>query len=454
MNIYLRTLSLCGGIIPSVLAAQELPNIIYIMTDQQTANAMSCAGNNDLSTPNMDRLAQNGVRFENAYCSLPLSGPSRASMFTGYTPSEIGLQANGTPMPDSIQNRTLGILLSKNGYKCAYAGKWHVHTNSLPDKQAFGFENLHGHNDFGLAEACVSFLQRKQEHPFFLVASFDNPHNICEYARTQNPPFASLNEPPIQDCPGLPANFAVNPYDADAIAFEKQQNHRLYPTGNYTHNDWRRYRYAYYRLIETVDKELGKIIDEIDRQGLWTNTVIIFTSDHGDGCGAHQWNQKTVLYEEVINVPFIVCLPGGKNAGKVLPQLINNGTDLMPSVCDWAGIKTPLHSRGVSFRNVVEQGDSQLSHQPYVVTETFFSETAGTLGWTVRTERYKYVLYDTGKNREQLYDIKNDRGEMRNLAIESKYKKIVQKHRALLYEWMEKHPSSATQYKHKYIPLY
>ena len=132
---------------------------------------------------------------------------------------------------------------------------------------------------------------------------------------------------------------------------------------------------------------------------MWENTVVIFTSDHGDGCGAHQWNQKTALYEEVVNVPFIVCLPGGKNAGKVLPQFINNGEDLMPSVCDWAEVEVPSERQGVSFREVAEEGDTAKAHRPYVVTETFFGETAGTLGWMVRTPNYKYILYDTGKNR-------------------------------------------------------
>ena len=177
------------------------------MTDQQTATAMSCAGNEEVHTPNMDRLAQRGVRFSNAYCSMPLSGPSRSSMFTGYTPGQVGLTENGTPMPDSIRTRTLGTLLEESGYECAYAGKWHAHTNSLPAKEAFGFENLHGHNDFGLAEACVAFLRRNSEQPFFLVASFDNPHNICEYARHQNPPYASFEEPALEDCPGLPARI-------------------------------------------------------------------------------------------------------------------------------------------------------------------------------------------------------------------------------------------------------
>lgn len=202
----------CSALVPMAAMAQDRPNIIYIMTDQQSATAMSCAGNTDLRTPNMDRLAAHGVRFENAYCSMPLSGPSRSSMFTGYMPGMVGLCANGTPLPDSLRTQTLGTLMSEAGYNCAYAGKWHVHTNSLPSEHAFGFERLHEHNDYGLAEACVEFLRRKQDKPFFLVASFDNPHNICEYARKQKMPYAAIEEPAdIEDCPNLPANYAVAP---------------------------------------------------------------------------------------------------------------------------------------------------------------------------------------------------------------------------------------------------
>lgn len=131
---------LVGGLFPMALYAKERPNIIYIMTDQQTATAMSCAGNVDLQTPNMDRLAAHGLRFPNAYCSLPLSGPSRASMFTGYTPSQIGMAENETPMPDSLRTRTLGTLMEQAGYETAYAGKWHVNTNSLPASHAFGLK--------------------------------------------------------------------------------------------------------------------------------------------------------------------------------------------------------------------------------------------------------------------------------------------------------------------------
>lgn len=362
------------------------------------------------------------------------------------------MSENGAQIPDSLHTRTLGVLMEQAGYETAYAGKWHLHTNSLPEKHAFGFENLHGHSDFGLAEAAVSFLQRKHEKPFFLVASFDNPHNICEYARRQNTPFATIEEPPLEECPNLPFNFCVAPYDADVLAYEREQSYRLYPTRNYTPDDWRRYLNAYYRLVETVDAEIGKLVAELDCQNLWKNTVIIFSSDHGDGAAAHQWNQKTVLYEEVASVPFIVCLPGSKHAGKVMPQLINNGVDLMPSVCDWAGIEVPRAAQGVSFRAVAESGDTQREHQPYVVTETLFAQTGGTCGWMVRTPAYKYVLYEAGKNREMLYNMENDRGEMRNLAVEHRYKEILKQHRELLRTWMKQHPTPGEFSPLRFIP--
>lgn len=441
-----------GSTLPAALIARERPNIIYIMTDQQTAKAMSCAGNSDLKTPNMDKLAQHGLRFENAYCSQPISGPSRASMFTGYTPTEVGMEKNETPLPDSLRSNTLGSLVKDVGYATAYAGKWHVNTNSLPGKEAFGFKNLHGHNDYGLAESCVKFLREKHDKPFFLVASFDNPHNICEYARKQPLPFATITEPALEDCPNLPANFGIGAYNAEIINYEKELNLRVFPTRGYTPDDWRRYLNAYYRLIEHVDAEIGKIVNEIDRQNLWKNTVIIFTSDHGDGAAAHGWNQKTVLYEEVTNVPLIICLPGGKNAGKVMPQLINNGVDLMPSICDWAGAKVPAGRSGISYRTLAESGDEKKPHQPYVVTETTFFQTQGTRGWAIRSGKYKYVLYEMGKDREMLYDMVTDRGEMCNLAVEKKYQTLIKEYREMLREWMKKHPNPGPYSNLRFIP--
>ena len=307
----------------------------------------------------------------------------------------------------------------------------------MPDKE-FGFSVIHPHNDNGLAESAVAFLEQKHSKPFFLVVGFDNPHNICEYARSQNLPFGNQPELPQDEWPGLPQNFARNPYDADVIDYEQTLNYSAYPTRHFTPDDWRRYRSLYFRLVKKVDAEIGKIVDAIDKQNLWKNTVIIFTSDHGDGVGAHHWNQKSALYEEVVNVPLIVTLPGKKNAGKELPQLVNEGVDFFASVCDWAGVALPEGLHGVSFKSLVEKADPKQAHQPYVVTETTFDKGVAR-GWALRTDHYKYVLYDKGLYREQLYDMDNDRGEMRNLAIEKKYREVLLQHRAYLNEWMKLH---------------
>lgn len=129
----LKNIMFCAtAFAPSLLGAKELPNIIYIVTDQQTASAMSCMGNTDVHTPNMDRLAQAGILFKNAYCSAPLSGPSRASMFTGHTSHEVGLSRNNVPVADSLRTASLGWLMQRAGYECAYGGKWHVHTLPCP----------------------------------------------------------------------------------------------------------------------------------------------------------------------------------------------------------------------------------------------------------------------------------------------------------------------------------
>ena len=450
---------------------RKRPNVLLIMTDQQWAGAMGCAGNTDLKTPNMDRLAARGVRFENAYCAMPLSGPSRAAMFTGYMPSRTGMDINEKPLADSLRHSTLGQIVSRVGYDCAYSGKWHLNTISIPDGE-FGFRNIHDSGDPGVAESCVDYLRSREagnaaalrkparksapdrnaaekENPFFLVASFVNPHNICEYARGQKTPYVPTPVAAVADCPNLPANFERAPYDAKILQYEQSLDYSLYPSTDYSPDDWRLYRNAYYRLVEAVDAEIGKILDEVDRQGLWDDTVVIFTSDHGDGAGAHRWNQKTALYEEVANVPLIVCLPGGKNAGKTTEALVNNGTDLMPSVCEWTGAKLPAGRRGRSFAGAAALKDDGPEH---IITETNFKQTSGTAGWMVRTAKYKYVLYDKGLYREQLFDISADRLETVNLAVESAYKPVLEQMRSILRRWLETTPGPERRRHLKAIP--
>ena len=416
------------------------PNIILIIADQLTSKAAGYTGNPYLNTPGIDRLAERGVVFQNAYCTAPLSGPSRTAMFTGRYPDEIGMIRNGSLLCDSLKNKTLGTLISESGYDCAYAGKWHVSESEIPDG-VYGFRNIHGHNDFGLAEAAVNFIRQKHSKPFFLVASFDNPHNICEYARNQNLPWGNIKEPRLKDCPPLPDNFKRNVDDSDVILMEKQANYSAYPTIRYTKQDWRKYIYTYYRLVEKIDVEIQKIVLELERQNLQENTVVIFTSDHGDGLASHNWNQKSALYEEVVNIPLIVCLPGCENAGSKSSAIVSNGIDIFASICDIAGVKPYKGTKGISFISAAKNNSKP---RKYAICETTF-DNGKTRGWMLRTEKYKYVLYDKGKNREQLFNIFSDRGERKNLATDKRYSIILQNHRDILYNWMVENNVKSTR---------
>ena len=165
-------------------ASADRPNIVWIMTDQQVADGMSCTGNPDLKTPAMDSLAANGVRFELAYCTNPICVPSRASMMTGKMPHEIGVTFNMDSF--KILSPSLGTIITKAGYDTGYVGKWHIPMpTDTTDWHGFTMmkEGDKDFNDQHFAEPLIDFLKQKREQPYFLVASFVNPHDICEYAR-------------------------------------------------------------------------------------------------------------------------------------------------------------------------------------------------------------------------------------------------------------------------------
>ena len=414
----------------------DRPNILFIFTDQQSAYAMSCAGNADLNTPAMDSLAQTGVRFENAYCTQPLCTPARASLFTGLMPHECGINANGQPIPERLRPQELGNVFQDAGYECVYGGKWHVPEIAVPE--GHGFRQICGFNDRDLAGRCTEFLKQDHEKPFFLVASFDNPHNICEWARSQRLPWGPIPEVPVEDCPNLPQNFAIPPFEPEAIRIEQATFKEVHPTSRFTDEHWRQYRHAYYRLCEKVDAEIGRILEALREQGLEEDTLVVFSSDHGDGHAAHHWNQKSVLYEEVVRIPFIVSLKGVTQPGRVDSHLVSNGLDLFPTLCDYAGVDVPDGLRGRSVRPLAEGQDPADWRDDLAVTTYFdIPHYRGTQARMIRTQRYKYAVYSIGLYREQLTDLENDPGEMVNLAVNSNFRDVLQEHRGRLAQWCE-----------------
>ena len=408
-------------------------NVLYIMTDQQSATAMSCAGNDDLHTPALDQLAEDGTRFEAAYCTYPLCVPARVSMFTGRMPHEVGIEGNGGLVDPSVMPQSLGHLLRGAGYRNAYAGKTHLPVPDDGETGAYwGWETIGPWDDHAVAPACIDFLAQQHDEPFFLVASYDNPHNICQWARQQQLPYGPVEDVPTESCPGLPANYSVPPYESEVIRPLVRSNYSVHPMVDSRPDLWRHYRHAYYRLVERVDAGIGRILNALFDSPYADNTLIVFSSDHGDGQGAHQLNQKSFLYDEQTRVPLIVRPPGGGKP-QVATGPVSATLDLLPTVCDYAGVSVPDQARGLSLRPAADRGEDDKDRA--VVTETVVYEQEP--GRMVRTDRYKYSVYSKGPYREQLFDLYRDPGEMVNLAIEARYQHVLASHREILSRWCE-----------------
>jgi arylsulfatase A-like enzyme len=412
----------------------DRPNILYIFTDQQSHEAMSCAGNARLRTPAMDALAEAGVRFDNAYCTFPLCTPARASMFTGRWPHEVGITGNNMPIDEAFRERELGHVLSAAGYECAYGGKWHIPQIAIPE--GHGFRRICGFDDVLLPEKCAEFLLHPHDRPWLLVASFDNPHNICEWGRDQPLPWGDIGDPPPPEaCPPLPANHPIAPYEPTAVRRHRGRYTERGLVGDYSPEDWRRLRWAYYRLTEKVDAQIGRIMEALRQSEYADDTLVIFSSDHGDQAGAHMLSHKFVFYDETARVPFIFAGAGVARRGEVDEHLVTNGCHLYLTICDYAGVEPPEGLLGHSLRPLLEGRDLERPDE-YVVSEARMEVFAdGCEGRMVRSRRHKYVAYEKGRPREELYDLQADGGEMVNLAADARHAEVLREHREYLREW-------------------
>ncbi len=431
-------------------APKRRPNVLYIMTDQQHWGMMSCTGNRYLRTPAMDSLMKTGMRFELAYCANPVSLPSRYAMMSGRMPSHVNVKANqcgrnATVTQASLQ-QSMGWLFRRAGYETAYGGKTHLPKGMSPE--SMGFDFICKDQRDRLADDCAAFLKRKHSKPFLLVVSLINPHDIC-YMAIKNMDMGSKGKPPplevalrmpkgvsreefyTKHCPPLPANFEPQPQEPEIVetglfkrTFKKKAR------DNWPAEQWRAHRWAYCRLTEKVDSQVAVVLRALREAGLADDTLVIFSSDHGDMDSAHRLEHKTMLYDEAARVPLIVSYPGRTKAGLVdREHLVSSGLDLLPTMCDFAGIDPPPGLPGRSVRALAE-GRSVKDWRDQVVVE-------GEFGRMVRTARYKYSIYQSGRHREQLIDMQADPGEMTNLAGKKQLATVLTDHRRRLAKWVK-----------------
>jgi len=441
-------------LLPAIGKGQDMrPNILLLISDQHSGKIMTQTGYPYIKTPGIDKLAAEGVTFTRNYCAYPVCVASRASIMTGMMPSKSHADLTAYP--------SIGTLMKNAGYETAYFGKWHV-SNSKIGKVAewHGFESYKDEmNDSNTEKMSVEFLSLKHIKPFFLVTSYLNPHDCCELARNISNLGDDYHDGPVEEkmnvngCPPLPTNFAIptdepkgfycrrTPDSTDVVQFGK------HPVKYWGEKEWRQYMYGYDRLVEKMDDHILNVINTLEKQGLLENTIIFYTADHGDGHASHQWNQKMNFYEEVINVPFVVSWKGHTKAGFIDSKtLTSSGLDIFPTICSIAGINVEKALQGKDVSPWFMKNSKVASEvRSYVVSELNQSEKdedAGgknvMVGRMVVSENLKYFLFDSGENREQLFDLTKDPGELHPVTNVPAYKKQLLAHRQMLNDWITK----------------
>lgn len=434
----------------------DSPNILFIMTDQQNWKALSAMGNPDLHTPNMDRLVREGTSFRNSYCASPVCGPSRMSLVTGLPPHEHKLTHHFfAPLHWKEWGlRSFGHQLQEAHYSTYWIGKWHApapvpknadgtpgFTNlpAFPESESYR-DGLGCDMDSSWAGRAVDFLKTPPEGPFFLGVSLLNPHDICywimnkhvdDVVRGVKTEGASL--------PPLPDNFEIDPDESEIVRYRrtvKKYGPEVQWTFEWSPEDWRKYLQIYYRLVEKVDRDIGRVLDALDASGLAENTLVVFTSDHGEGCASHRLVVKLSPYEEALRVPLVIRYPGRVPAGRVVDTQLASGLDLAPTFLDYAGAKPLPQARGISLKEVISGEKEQL--RDFIVSELHPDILKPEIeGRILCTKDSKYMFATVGETVEEaLYDLRNDPGEMHNLAARPESLSVLHEMRTRLGNWM------------------
>jgi arylsulfatase A-like enzyme len=411
---------------------QKRPNVVLVFSDQQRADTLGCYKNPMGLTPNLDSLAEQGIRFENAFTNQPLCGPARSCLWTGKYATTTGVWKNGFGI--KTDETTVAKLLKQSGYRTGYIGKWHLSPREkghgfVPEEYRGGFEDLwessnvleftsHPYEgsiydkggeeirfkdvyrvDF-LTERAVKFIQETDRNsPFFLVLSFIEPHQQNDWGRMVGPE-------------GYAEKFK-NPYvPADLKALP---------------GDWQEQLPDYYGGIKRVDECMGKIVSTLKENDLFDNTFIIYMSDHGCHFKTRNTEYKRSCHESSIKIPLIMA---GYGCNK--PRLATEFSqivDIAPTILDVSGLKIPEEMEGKSLKKVMK------GHAENWENDAFIQLSEYRTGRAIRTDRWKYCAIDplkegtihssSGEYTEyQIYDLYSDPYELVNLAGRTEYTEI------------------------------
>ena len=473
----MKTQYLLGMGLGSLLAANAYaqenrpPHVILIMTDQQRFDAMGCAGNPSVLTPNLDRLAEEGNLFSCGYSSVPSSTPARAGLVTGMSPWNHGMLGYGNEAEKyphefpremkklgyftvgigkmhwypQVNTRGLDVLLSEESgrrmtpdYMSDYRKWFNIHAGGLnPDITGIGWNDHAGaiyklpeelHPTTWTGETAVEFIRNYQgDKPVYLKVSFARPHSPYDPPQRFYDMYDNVPEPaaPAQG-DWIPEEWRKH---NDPVA-EPQAAVGDFGTA-YAKNSRRHYNAS----VTMVDEQIGKVIDELKKKGMYDNAIIFFISDHGDMLGDHCMWRKTYAYEGSAHVPFIVKLPKNMKScykqGEVIKDKVVELRDILPTAIDIANGTQPEIMDGKSLLPIFEKKNCEwreyldLEHSScYLPNSSWCALTDGNL---------KYIyFYNTGE--EQFFDLEKDPYEEKNLAKAKKYQKKIETYRQAMVE--------------------
>jgi uncharacterized sulfatase len=440
-------------------AAEPRRNVLFIASDDLN-NCIGCYGHPLVRTPNIDRIAKAGVRFDRAYNQFPLCSPSRTSLMTGLAPDTTRIYELKTHFRTTIPEVvTLGELFQRNGYYTARAGKiYHygvpgqVCTDGLDDKQSWNkvvnpcgvdktkeeglltnYTPARGlgsaicfyaspakdeeHTDGILANETIKLLDEHRKDPFFIAAGFYRPHV----------PWIA----PSKYFDQFPLNkIDLVPFDESELRIAPEMAYFTRPANwGMTEKQRKEAMQAYFASIAFLDAQVGRLLDGLERLRLAENTTIVFWSDHGYALGEHgQW-MKQQLFEPVARVPFLIGGAGvparGRNCMRTVELL-----DVYPTLVDLCGLKgAPANLHGKSVAPLLSKPATTWDRP--AITQVMRGKGAG---YTIRNERYRYTMWDNGRAGEELYDYETDPREMKNLAADDRSTALKARMRAQLDE--------------------
>ena len=461
-------LAAAGALAPPRARAADRPlNVLFLMTDQHHHHVLGCAGNPLVKTPNLDRLAAQGVRFTHATCPVPFCSPTRAGIVTGRWPSSLGIFRNIKAKDDPLRlrepARTYLHVLAARGYRCHQLGKWHLghpaELSCFPDgkddvaaprrllaerRKAAGQtkfdpgprqgEELIGETFMTRAVAAkhrvwrqekkrspqdLSIVGRSRAKPEFHYESVLADHCIELLRRHRNEPFAiAYSVSPPHAFWVAPARF-YDLYDPAAFKLPPSWTHRpkrWAPTQParmgklFAEDGLREYLRCYYAQVSMMDWCFGRILDELDRLGIADRTLVIFTSDHGDMQAAHGMMGKSLggFYDDIVRIPLLMRLTGVVPKGKTIAAQACS-IDLAPTILDLLGAEPLPDAHGRSLRKLIQGAPDD--DRPAFAQR---GGTTGLCGRMIRTRDWKLALYSSGYR--ELFDLRRDPHEMTNLA--------------------------------------